>query len=70
MPKIYVKNKSVFQENLLKSGLSMKRLSHVCGISQTYMSMVVNGKKSPSGTLSKKILEKLDVKFDDIFFIS
>lgn len=69
MPKIYVRNKKDFQKKILEAGTNFKEFSYRCGVSQAYMSRIVNGKINLSGVLSKKILDNLDAFFDEIFFI-
>lgn len=70
MPKIIIKNSELIRSQMLKKGYNLKELGLLCGVSHSYISIVINGKRNPSGKLSKKILDSLDLKFDDIFFTS
>jgi len=44
-----------------KRGLSQGRLSELAGVSQTFLSLIENGKKNPSATTIGKICKALDI---------
>lgn len=48
-------------------GFNLSDLSNKAEISSTYLSQIVNGKKTPSPKLAKKIADSLDVEIEDIF---
>lgn len=69
MGKIYVKDKSIFKKKVMEKGYNIKGFSHECGVSNSYMSSVINGRVSLSAPLSKKITKELNCSFKTLFFI-
>lgn len=59
-----------FKERRLKRGYSQKSLSEAAGLNDTYLSQIENGRISISPSMAKRLLEKLEAEFDDIFFVS
>ncbi|ADU31006.1 helix-turn-helix transcriptional regulator [Evansella cellulosilytica] len=68
MVKINVK-KPELKELMIKKGFNQAKLGREIGITKSYVSQLVNGNTNPSPVLAKKITDKLNVNFDDIFFI-
>ncbi|MEG2503803.1 MAG: helix-turn-helix transcriptional regulator [Carnobacterium sp.] len=54
---------------IAQKGYSLKDFSTELGISPAYLSLVLNGKKSPSPGLAKRISEKIDRNILDVFYL-
>jgi transcriptional regulator with XRE-family HTH domain len=54
---------------LIERGFSQRQFSKNIGTSETYLSQIINNKKSPSPAIAKKIVDQLGVEFQDIFTI-
>jgi transcriptional regulator with XRE-family HTH domain len=67
--KIFLKDSRQFQIMLIERGFSQRQFSKNIGTSETYLSQIINNKKSPSPTIAKKIVDQLGVEFQDIFTI-
>lgn len=67
--KISLKSTSFFNELLIKKGFSKNGLSKVSDVSQTTISQISNGVRNPSPLTAKKLVNVLDVDFDEIFTI-
>lgn len=67
--KIKVRDVNHFKRMLVVNGYSGKSLSNIAELSHNYTVQIINGKRYPSPRVAKKLLEVLDVQFDDIFFI-
>lgn len=68
MFKVYVKRNDLKKAMFIK-GLNLSALAIKAEISTTYLSQIVNGKKTPSSKIAKKIADTLDVEIVDIFEI-
>lgn len=68
--KINFKDPNEFKKLLLMNGFSQKEFADTIGISAPYFSQVVSGERTPSGKLARKIVEKFNLEFEDIFFIN
>lgn len=55
---------------IAKKGISQKEFAEFIGISDSYLSQVINGKKKPSPSTAGKIANGLDININEIFFIS
>ena len=58
------------QERMIKAGFTGAGLAKATGISQGYVSQMMNSKRSILPTTAKKIIEALRCDFDDIFIIT
>lgn len=67
--KIKVKNVEEFKKLLLVKGFTQRSLGREIKISSPYATQIVNGIKNPGPEIAKKIVDVLEVNFDDIFFI-
>lgn len=67
--KVTVKNPSEFKKILIINGYSQSDFSKEVGITPNYLNLIVSGERSPSAKIAKQIADKLDVTFEDIFFI-
>lgn len=54
---------------IAETGNSMREFSKHIGMSQGYLSQLLNGEKKPSPTIAGKIAKGLGVKIEDIFFV-
>ena len=52
---------------IAKRGHSLRSFSKSSGISLSYLSLIINGKATPSPTMAKKISENLNVNMDYLF---
>ncbi|PTH57677.1 helix-turn-helix domain-containing protein [Staphylococcus agnetis] len=68
MFKVYVKRNDLKKAMFIK-GLNLSTLAIKAELSSTYLSQIVNGKKTPSPKLAKKIADALDVEIEDVFEI-
>ena len=63
-------NQHAFEVALSKKNLSQRDLAELIGFSRSHISFVINGKREPSATMRRLILEHLkDYTFDDLFVI-
>ena len=65
-----VKNIQDLRVLIAEKGMNIKSLSDRTGISQSYLSLIVNGKRTPSPVTAKKISEELKKEVNEIFFIN
>ena len=54
---------------LIRNNFSQNSFAVEVGISSGYISQIITGVRNTGPDLRKKILEKLNVKFDDLFEI-
>ncbi|MEQ6050176.1 helix-turn-helix transcriptional regulator [Lysinibacillus capsici] len=50
-------------------GLTLRGFASEIGISHSFLSQILNGKRSPSAVVAKKIANGLKVEIEDIFLI-
>jgi len=63
-------NQHAFEVALSKKNLSQRDLAELIGFSRSHISFIINGKREPSATMRRLILEQLkDYTFDDLFII-
>jgi len=63
-------NRHDFEIALTRKNLSQRDLAEMIGFSRSHMSHIVNGRREPSPTMRRLILDKLrDYTFDDLFII-
>ena len=65
---IVVKREEIL-EKMIRAGLTRVGLAKKSGITQGYISMIINGKRLILAPTAKKIVEALNCEFDDIFYI-
>ncbi|WP_380572699.1 helix-turn-helix transcriptional regulator [Staphylococcus hyicus] len=58
---------SNFKKAMFLKGYNLSDLSRATGISVTYLSQIINNRKTPSPKLAKNIASTLDVEIEDIF---
>lgn len=64
--KIYIDTTKT-KTSMFQLGLNVSLLARNIGCSTSYMSQILNNKKSPSPKLAKKIAETLNLETTDIF---
>lgn len=67
--KVNLKNPNEFKKLLITKGYSQRKLAKEIELSTPYLNQIVNGERFPSGEVAKKIVDHLEIQFDDIFFI-
>lgn len=67
--KIKLKDTTLFNQLLVKKGLSKRSLSQRANIGQATIVQISNGKRNPSPVSAKKILDVLGEDFDNVFEI-
>lgn len=68
--KIKVKNLNKLRKNILIQGLTVKEFAKETEINYGYLISILNGKRTPSPKLAKRISQKLNKNVDDIFLFS
>lgn len=64
---IELKNPLEFKKNIAKRGKNIRQFSEEIGISPSYMSLVINGRRNPSPKTANKIAQGLDLDVKDVF---
>jgi putative transcriptional regulator len=67
--KIIVKTPRALNILLIQKGFTQRRLSKVANVSNSMISQIIRGIRSPGPLTAKSICEVLHVDFDDIFLI-
>lgn len=68
--KICLKDPQAFRKILLVNGHSQKAFAELIEITPPYLNQIVNQERFPSGKVAKKIVDVLEMKFEDIFFVN
>lgn len=66
---IKIKNSNKLKELLIIKGFSQRQLASEINLSYPYFNQIINQEKPPSPKVAKNICDKLETKFEDIFFI-
>lgn len=69
MLKVEFKDRDKTRLAIAKTGMNLRQFSYSIGISQPYLSLLLNGEKKPSPTIAGKIAMGLGVELEDIFLI-
>ncbi|MBF2777786.1 helix-turn-helix transcriptional regulator [Staphylococcus saprophyticus] len=64
---VYLDNQKTKKLMFIK-GFNVSTLADEVGVGISYISQILNGKRSPSPKLAKKIAETLEVEIEDLFF--
>lgn len=64
---VYLDNQKAKKLMFVK-GFNVSSFASEVGIGVSYLSQILNSKKSPSPKLAKKIAETLEVEIEDLFF--
>jgi len=70
MVKMEVRNTSDLRLLIASNGMNLRTLSKEINISQSYLSLIINRKRTPSPIIAKKISEVLGKEVNDIFLIN
>jgi transcriptional regulator with XRE-family HTH domain len=63
-------NRSAFEIALSRKNLSQRDLAEMIGFSRAHLSHIINGRREPSPTMRRVILQHLpEYTFDDLFII-
>lgn len=68
MAKLKMKNPIVTRLMISETNKKMHEFAKDIGISQPYLSQILNEKRNPSPTIGHKIATGLGLKIEDIFF--
>lgn len=60
-------NSNALKKAMFLKGLNLSDLAIKTEVSTTYLSQIINGKKTPSPKLAKKIANVLDLDIEDLF---
>lgn len=66
---IQFKDMDSFKGLLVKKGLSQSKLAKEADVTQSYLNMVINGRRMPGIKFCEKICTALDMEFDELFVI-
>lgn len=64
---VYLDNQKAKKLMFVK-GFNVSSFAREVGIGVSYLSQILNGKRSPSPKLAKKIAKTLEVEIEDLFF--
>lgn len=70
MAQLKLKDPVVVKIMIGELGKTIHEFSKEIGVSQPYLSQVLNGKRNPSPTIGYKIAIGLSLKMEDVFFIN
>lgn len=63
-------NRNAFEIALSRKNLSQRDLAEIIGFSRAHLSHIINGRREPSPTMRRVILQHLpEYTFDDLFII-
>jgi len=61
-------NQQIFWHHMTCANVSQNQLAHELGVSSSYLSQIVNGRRFPSAKLRKKLLKYFEpLNFNDLF---
>lgn len=66
---IVLKNGKIFNQTISKKGFTKRAFARHCGLSESTLIQISNGKQSPRADTAKKICDGLQLHFDDVFTI-
>jgi len=69
MKKITVKNPFCIKLEIAKSGRNLKEFAYDVEVSASYLSQILNGKRTPSILMAEKISKELEKEVGELFFI-
>ncbi len=63
-------NRQALEIAITRRNISQNALAQKLGVSKSYLSQVITGKREPSASMRRRILEYLrDYTFDDLFIL-
>lgn len=69
MLKFVLKNPNELKMTMALNGLSIRGFSKEIGLSHSFLSQVINGKRNPSAATAKRISTGLQKDIDDFFLV-
>ncbi|MCO4327580.1 helix-turn-helix domain-containing protein [Staphylococcus agnetis] len=63
----FIASKKVFMKAMFLNGYNVSDLSKEAEVGVSYLSQIINGKKTPSPNLAKKLASILNVEVEDLF---
>lgn len=66
----FIASKKVFMKAMFLNGYNVSELSKEADVGVSYLSQIINGKKTPSPNLAKKLASILNMKVEDLFIFS
>ncbi|WP_313469479.1 helix-turn-helix transcriptional regulator [Lysinibacillus sp.] len=69
MLKFVLKNPNELKMTMALNGLSIRGFSKEIGVSHSFLSQVINGKRNPSATTAKRIAAGLQKDIGDFFLV-
>ncbi|MGE7691330.1 helix-turn-helix domain-containing protein [Lysinibacillus sp. NPDC097214] len=70
MLKFVLKNPTELKMTIALNGLSIRGFSKEIGLSHSFLSQVINGKRNPSAATAKRISTGLQKNIGDFFLVS
>ncbi|MED4754613.1 helix-turn-helix transcriptional regulator [Brevibacillus choshinensis] len=67
--KIRLKDIELFEELIIRKGHSKRSFAEAAGIGQVTALQIASGDRNPSPRIAKRIIDALEVEFDEIFVI-
>lgn len=67
--KISLRDSTQFRKILMEKGYSQRQFSKEIGTSEAYLNQIIAMKKHPSPDVAKKITNKIQLEFYDLFII-
>lgn len=67
--KVQLKDNQKFRTLLVLKGFTQRSFGRSIGVSESYASQIINGTRNPGPKIAKKIADKLEVEFNDIFLV-
>ena len=67
--KIVLKNPKDLKQVIIREGFTERSLSEAIGRSSSYINQMINQNRNPKADTAKLICEKLEIVFEDYFFI-
>lgn len=65
--KIVIKDTDTTKQDVIKLGMNMRQFAERLGIGQYYWSVILNGKRSPSPALAKRIADEIGKPLQEVF---
>ncbi|MBN2239691.1 MAG: helix-turn-helix transcriptional regulator [Dehalococcoidales bacterium] len=61
--------REALEEHLIRQNCSRKELAYRIGVSRSYLSAILTGRKNPSPGMRQRFIEYFSCSFDDLFLI-
>lgn len=70
MTKIILKSRSEVLIMIAKKGKNISHFAKEIGVSNGYLSQILNGKRNPSAVVAYKIAKGINLEINDVFIIN